>query len=815
MSTVAGDLRLALRTLFANRTFAWAAVATLALGVGANVAVLSVADEVLRSPLPYPASDRLVYLYATFKGDGWYATSFPTFQDWARENRVLSRIAVYAEWRNLVLHGGAAPLRVHANFVSAPYFPILGASPERGRFFGEEEDQIGGDNQVVVISHGLWRSHLGADPDIVGRTLTLNDVPFVVIGVMARDFKDLSEVTHSTDVWIPITSTGRLFPPTQLERRTARWMWGVGRLRAGATLERARADLERVGRSVAERFPDSNTDFNVGVKTLKEQVYGDLAGYVRLVTFSSLVILLVAIANFAGLVSVRALDRQGEAAVRSALGGGWLRIARSFLLECLLLSLVALAAGTLAGALGAPLLLRAAAIELPGFFDLRIDPLTWLPLTVLSLGIGLVSGLLSAIRFRRVDPGVLLRAPRTLGGHSFGGVRGALLVAEVALSFVLLVGAGLMLHGYDALRSVELGFRDAKLLTMGVELSSEKYRTDAERARFVEEWTRRASALPGVAQAFAWAIQPPGLAYHLIDLYAQGSTGQPEDLRHGYRHSVSSEGPQELGLTLLEGRWLTAADDVRSTPVALVSRSMAAAAWPDQSALGKRFRWRTRDTIPWHTVVGVVADAKLRGRRDTENLREVYFPFAQVPQRDVVLLTRAATTLDALGSAPADVVRSIDPDLAVSDVASLRSRLAQDLAPARFSALLLGLYAALAVVLAGSALYGLVAYSIRRRTRELGLRLALGADRGAIARLLLRQLLVLLSAGICLGLGASLALGLTFRERIEPLLSGVSVTAPLAYGQAPLVLLLIAGLAAFVPLRRALWLPPSVALRED
>lgn len=815
MSTFLGDLRLAFRALLRNRAFAWAAVVTLALGIGANVAVLSFADRALRSPLPYPDAQRLVYMYATRNGSGWYATSYPTYRDWASQNRVFSQTAVYAEWRNLVLHGGEVPLRVHANFVSASYFPLLGASPHRGRFFTEEEDRTGGANQVVVLSYGLWQSQFGADPGVVGRTVTLNDVPYVVLGVMAQGFKDLSEVTHSTDVWVPITTTGNLFPPTQLERRTARWMWGLGRLRDDVTFEQARADMQRIGSGIAERFPDSNMDFNVGMKPLKQQFYGDLTGYIRLIAFSSLLILLVAAANFAGLLAVRALDREGDAAVRSALGGSRLRIARPFLLECLVLAVTAGIAGILVGAVGTPLLLRATAIKLPGFFTPGVESGMWAPVGVASLLIGVTAGLLAAWRLRVEAPAAIFRETRALGGRFFGGLRGSLLVAEVALSFILLVGAGLMIEGFTALQSIDLGFDDADLLTMGVDLSSDRYQTPADRARFVEEWTRRASELPGVSQSFAWSIETPGQAYWLIDLYSEGTAGQPDDLKHGYRHAVSASAPRDLGLTLLEGRWFTDADRDEAPAVAIISQGMADAAWSGEDPIGKRFKWRTRDTIPWVTVVGLVADAKLRGRRDAGNLKEVYLPYQQFSQPQVTLMTRATSSVAALGSQPVDLVRSMDPDLAVSDIAPLRSLMAEDLAPARFSALLLVLYAGLAVVLAGSALYGLLAYTIRQRTRELGLRIALGADHRAIAGLVFTRLSLLLLAGVLLGLASSLGLAGKFRERIGPLLSDISVFDARAYLSAPIVLALIAVLAAFVPLVRALRTSPAVALREE
>ena len=795
------DLQSAVRQLTEHKRVSAVAILTFALGLGVNVAMISFANALIR-PLPYRDAERLVHLHgASGDDDDLLAVSLPDMLDWRAQARSFERIGIFADWRSLTLTGGGAAERLHANFVDSNYFPVLRATPSAGRFFIAEDDAPGGAQKVVVLAHAFWKRRFGGDSRIVGREILLNDTPFRVIGITRQDFRHFSS-ENVPDVFVPIAVAEPLFGKRQVERRTARWMWGIGRLQPGVSAEQAAEEMKTIAGRLEKEYPQTNDGISATAEPLRRFLFKKYDKPLRVLLLGAGFVLLIACTNVASLLLVQTASRERDLAVRSAVGATRWATARLLLTESLLLAFIGGAIGLLVGVGTIRLLLSLSSLTFPPFVHVGLDARVLLVSFAAMTAAGVLASILPILRQQRISLREALHQQGRQGGT--GGRRqrlSFLIVTQVALATTLLVGAGLMIRSFLALHNENMGFRTERFLTGQTELAGAKYTDDAAKVRMVEQLIEKARSLPGADGAFVWASQPPGNNYRFINLYSEErQDAGPEEQVAGFRSFVSAGALEQVGLRIIRGRGITAADTATSTPVAVMSASAARALWGLESPLGKRFKWRTLDPkIPWVTVVGIAADAKMRGRLDAENLRDVYFAYAQQPAPEAILFVSTKSDPQSLAVPLQRAVQSLDADLPVFDVSALEERVAKEEGDKQLLLRLMILYAVLAVALAAIGIYGVQEYSTRTRRQEIAIRMAIGAERSEIFALVVGEGMRLAIVGVIIGLLASFSL----TKIVEAVLYRTSPLDPVAFGLALVLLLAASLIACAVPARRA------------
>jgi len=815
------DIRYAIRTLLKNPGFTLIAIFALALGIGANTAIFTVVDRVLLRPLPYRDADRLVNVVRKFKTGNGPSQSIPKFVS-IRQADLLDAVAVYDFMGpGMNLSGSGAPEQVRGIHVSEAYFRLFGVSPAMGRTFTAEEDRPGGP-RLVVLTNGLWKRRYGGDPGIIGRTIRLNSEPFTVIGVMGRDFAGEPE----TD----------LFLAEQADPNSANqghFLFIGARLKPGVSMERANAQL----RVVADRFRKLYPGVIDASESFAAQPIGAaLTRSLRTPLFILLgavgFVLLIACANVANLLLVRAAGRGKEIAIRMAIGAGRGAILRQLLTESLFLSIAGGAVGVLLGAVGLRGLLALAPAELPrlpvagglnpfALVDARILVFA-LAVSVLT---GVLFGLVPALQVSRPNMNAVLReSGRTTAGSRRQRTRNALVVAEIALSMVLLVGAALMIRTFLALRNVKPGFQTASVLTMSSSLAGKKYETAQGVERLATDLTRRLESLPGVrAATYALALPlqlGPDMAFSIAGKPASG--GGPYNGDEQYR-PVGAHYFQTLDIPLRRGRLFDERDNSAGPWSLVISEAMAKKYWPKEDPvgavviIGKGIAPEMEDRP--REVVGVVGDVHESGV-DQEAPPVMYLPIGQTPNGMVALANRILPSSWALRAAgdPAALSRAVeqevfrvDPDMPVARMMTMDGVLAKSLASQNFIMMLLGAFGGIALLLAAIGIYGVMSYTVQQRTNEMGIRIALGAGTGQLLRLVMGRGLALAATGVAIGLGASF--GLT--RLMASLLYGVKATDAATFTAVAGVLCAVAILACYVPARRATHVDPIVALRCD
>jgi putative ABC transport system permease protein len=805
------DIRYGLRVLWKNPGFTAVAVVALALGIGANSAIFSVVNAVLLRPLPYKDPDRLVMVWEENSKSG-YPKDTPAaanFVDWRDQNQVFEGMAAVAE-QDFNLTGSGEPVRLTGRRVSAELFPLLGVAPHAGRTFGPEEDRPGA-GKVVVLSHGLWQRRFGADRTLIGRTLNLNGEPHTVVGVMPAHFRF---PTRSDELWVPIA-----FTPEQAANRGRHYLEVVARLKQGVTVERAQAEMSTIAARLQQQHPEQNTGLGAAVEPMHEHLVGDIRPALLVLLGAVGFVLLVACANVANLLLARAATRQKEIAVRTALGASRLRLIRQFLTESVLLAALGGVLGLLLAVWGVSLLGAFVPDDISQVKDIGVDARVLGFTLVVSLLTGLVFGLAPATQASNFNLNETLKeGGRDSSSGSRGKrIRGLLVVTEVAVSLVLLIGAGLLINSFLRLRSVDPGFKVDNLLTMSVVLPRERYPNFERRTSFYTDLLARVQSLPGVRSAAVTSWIP--LAATQGDSIGVSAEGHPDPLPgQGKRPSVATRvvSPQyfrTMGIQLLGGREFEEGRDRTDSPVVvLVSEAFARRFWPNESAVGKRVNpGDPNDPADWYEVVGVVRDVR-QFELAAEPKPQMYFTYTQA---GVFLPRHLVVSTDADPLAVAGAVRSavweVDREQPVSDISTMREVLSESLARERFSMMLLGVFAALALLLAAVGLYGVMSYTVAQRTREIGLRMALGAQRGDVLRLVVGQGLKLVLAGVALGLVAAVAL----TRLMKSLLYGVSATDPATLVTISLVLVAVAVVASYIPARRATRVDPLTALRYE
>jgi putative ABC transport system permease protein len=801
------DLRLTFRTLRKSPGFTAVAVLTLALGIGANTAIFSVVDTLVLRPLPYTAAERLVVpRNLTPEGDR-VAGSYADYLDWRRQTDVFERVALFQPG-NVNLAGAQEAERVLSLIVSQDFFATLGVRPVLGRTFLPDEHTMERPD-VVILSHGLWRRRFGGDPEIVGKAVVVNSVPSTVVGVMSRG----ATWPEDTEVWRPIPLAA--IPTEDLTRRD-NFIWQpVARLAPQASLETARARVAALAKSAAAEHPEFPASWSATVIPLGEWVAGPEMRTALLVLLGAVgLVLLIACGNVANLLLARSAARAREIAVRTALGAERLRLVRQLLTESLVLALLGGVFGCLLAAWGITTLVALAPPGTPRMDEVGLNLRVLVFGLAITLATSLIFGLAPALKAARSTLSTALRegAQRTTEGFRATRARGGLIVAEVALSLVLVVGAGLMIKSLVRLQQVDPGIRVERLLSAMITVPSAKYESEGERSAFYQELIRRLSELPDVeAIGLTSALPVGGGGLYLGRAFlSEGQPPPPAGPEHEGQWNVVSPGYfRTVGIPLVRGRDFTASDDSASTPVIILSESFARRIFLDGDALGRRIRsWRDENVL--REVIGIVGDVRYSGLGEEPDPL-VYVPHAQNAWSSMALVARSSADPSGAVAGIRRLVRELDPDLAVADVRTMPEVLDESLASPRFTTLLLSIFAAIALVLAAIGLYGIISYSVAQRTRELGIRLALGADAPHVRALVLRQGMTLTAAGLVIGL-----VGATAMSRVlSSLLYEVSTTDPPTFVAISALLATVALIATYVPARRATRVDPVVALRAE
>jgi predicted permease len=804
------DVRFALRNLRKYPSYTAVVLLTLALGIGANTAIFSVVHAVLLRPLPYANGDRLLEVrqQAPKIGVANAGVSVKEVNDFRAQTESLDAVVEYHQMSFNMLGRGEAS-RVQTGVVSANFFDVLGVSPILGRTFRADDDSKNAP-AVLVLSYTYWQNTLGGDPGIVGRTFELNDRIHTVVGVLPP-IPQFPQSDPPDDVYMPPSACPFRSNPQTIENRQARMLTAIGRLKPGATLQRAQSDLTVVSGRLSAEYPEAYNARNTGFQSTALSVHDELTRQARptllvLLAVTGFVLLLVS-ANIANLALARVIGRERELALRSALGAGRGRIARQLLTESTLLALAGGAFGLLVGWLVRDLLVAFTARFTPRAEEIAIDGVVLAFTFGVAVFTGLLFGLLPALT-RRSDASVKDAGHRTVGSRRLGA-RNALIAAQVAISFVLLVGAGLLVRSFIKLQQVDAGFRTDRVLTALVSLDFVKYATPVSRQAFYRSVLDRASAEPGADMAALGIAAPldqaaPFLSGFIVE-------GQAPDDKAVKRVDFKFASPnyfKAIGMTLLSGRPFTDADDATAPPVAIVNLSMARRNFPDLDPIGRRISLNGGRT--WMTIVGLVNDTHDYGL-DEKPADEVYRAFAQTQPLNATLFVRTAADAGAFARRMPAIVHEIDPRQPVSRIRTLESIRSHSLAPPRLTAMLVTLFAAVALIVTAAGIAGVVSFSVNQRTTEIGVRMALGASRTSVVRMIVRQGLTPVTVGLTLGV----ALALAMTRVVAQMLFAVEPTDRMTFAAVIAVLATVAAIACLVPARRAAAIDPMRALRAD
>lgn len=796
------DVRIALRSLLRAPLFTVIAVLTLALGIGGTATMFTAVNSAFLQPLPYPDAERLATVSQTLKENRQVPVSMLNARDWISDNRSFEHMAAYTSG-TVNVTSGAEPKRSPVALVTRDFFSVMGLEPVRGRTFSAEE-MVQNGPPAVIIGEGLWRRVFQSDPNAVGKQIGIEGVGYTVVGVVPEK---LSFPEHS-ELWLPL-------PAEDGSDRTAHNYRVVARTKVGTSLTQAQADMDNLGRQLASAYPEANGEYGIAVTSLRHDLLGRTGPVLLMLLGAVVLVLLIACANVVNLLFVRSVARQGETTVRLALGANRPALVRPFLIESLLLALLGGVLGLMLSLVGRRLLTGLAPAGVLDPQSFRVDGTVILFTFLITLAVGFLCGLAPSFRASRQD----LRKALAAGGRSVLGNAGrrsmnALIVAEVALAFVLLVGAGLLMRSAQRLQTVDPGFKSQNValinLSMGG-LPGSKYNDDGWRARFYSQLLERTAALPGLRAVGLVSQLPLSGGSYNGTLEVDNSGAAPrEELAH-YRLTGGSYFAA-LGIPVLKGRPFSGQDRGGAPLVAIVNNNLARAIAGEGEVLGQRVRIPGMDGVAgWASIVGVVGDVH-HGGLARDPLPEIYFPFEQRPSRtwEMVLVAHGEGSAITTAQRVREEIRGLDPGLP-AELDTMSHLLDADLAQPRFRALLLGAFAAIALILAAVGIFGVVSYAVSRRNREVGIRMALGADRGSVRSLMLRAGMAPVLLGIAIGVAAAFAL----TRVLASLVFEVKTSDPFTFGAVALALASAAFIATYIPALRATRVDPVTVLRTE
>lgn len=819
MEVISQDLRYAARTLRRSPGFAILVTLTLALGIGANTAIFSVFDAVVLQPLPYPEPSRLVLLLGNVQRERVErrGTSYPDYADWRDQSRSFDAIAMYED-ESLILHGVDEPERLTVEFVAHPYFELLGVRPILGRTFRPEEDAAAQRDAVAVLSSGLWQRRFGGDPGIVGRAIRLNDRSYSVIGVLPEWFRGISD---EAELWIPLHMRATA---EQFQARGRRGPAVLARLKSNVSLAQAQAEMDAICKRLEQAYPATNEGRGVELSPLDQELFGDIRGPLIVLLAAVGLVLLIACTNVANLLLVRSEARQREMAVRAALGAGRARVFGQLATESCLLAFLGTAGGLLLARWGIHALMAASPVTFPSYVDPSIDLRVMLFAMVLTCGVGILLGLAPAVHLRSVQLHDVFKqsSRQSTAGRQGRGFRNVLVIAEVALAMLLLVGAGLLTRSLQQVLGIRLGYDPSHLLTMRVRLprlapaassgTDRLAQPDTQTVVSARELLRRVADIPAV-EAVALGSDVPLTGSSAISYAAEGQPPMTaQNMPRAYYHLVTPDFFRTLRIPFIAGRTFAEVELQGNSNVVVVSENVVKRFWPGEDPIGKRIkRGREGSDSPWLTIVGVVNEMKYRSLPENPTDDPDLFLPSSERQPTFTLLVRTSGDPASLTSSVRSVLREADPSIVTYEIDTMNGSVARETSQRRFTSWLMGIFAGSALLLAMIGIYGVMAYTVTQRTQEIGIRVALGAARWDVLRLVTGGGLRLVACGLVVGLTAALAL----TRLIDSLLYGIKPSDPLTFSAAGLVLLAVALFASLLPALRATRIAPAKALRDE
>ena len=816
MNTLLQDIRYGLRMLLKYKGFTAVAVIALGLGIGANTAIFSLVNGVLLRPLPFKDAQELAVIQEVKEDNSWNPASYDDITDFKTRQHSFSEIATVSPAWTFTFSGSGDPRQLDGQYISANLFSLLGVTPIRGRTFLPEEDATGSQQRVVILSHGFWQREFGKDPGVIGRTIMLDDAIYTVVGIMPPGLK----VNGEAELWIPLPLN-----PLLSRGRAIRFLACIGRLHSNIEFPQAQAEFGVLAQQLEKQYPDTNKGFGVQIIPMQEHLVGRMRPALLVLLAAVGFVLLIACANVANLTLSRAVMRRKEVAIRGALGASRMRLVRQFLTESLLLSIGGGLLGLVLATWGIDLLRSFGPADIPRRDEIGLDGSVLLFSLFISFLTGLVFGSAPAWKASRAD------LNETLNETGKGGVtgvrhqylRGVLIVTEIALAIILLTGAGLLVRSFARLLDVHPGFDVGHILAVTVTLPPSKYGQPAQRAVYYQQLEERLKTLPGVIDAGAISRLPfferdltSGRSNITSDLIVEGEGPPAPGDEPSVDYRVASPSYfHAMGIPLIQGRFFSWQDQPQSekrTPlVVVINAAMARRYWPGQEPVGKRIKVGLKSAdLPWLTVVGVVGDVR-HFSLDREPRPEVYRPYLVNPLTGPIVVVRAKANPQALIPLVREQMRALDPSASISDFSTMEELVSRSVSERRFSMLLLAVFAVVALILAAVGIYGVMAYSVTQRTHEIGIRMALGAQRGHVLKLIVRQGMSLTMIGV--GVGVIAAMGLT--QLTSKLLFGVRATDPATYLGMSLLLTLVALFACYLPARRAARFDPVRALAQS
>jgi predicted permease len=799
MSILMQDLRYALRMLYKNRSFTIVALIVLTLGIGANSAIFSFVNAILLRSLPYSNADRLVRIYSTSPGKEvrTFTTSYPDFVDWKNNNQVFDDMAAWARG-SATLTGTDNPERFDTALVTPGFFNVLGVTPQRGRVFTSEDDKPGS-NQVVVLSNGVWQNRFGADPNVTGKTLTLEGTTYTIVGVMPADFNFLFPV----DVWMPMSLNGQ----PSLEDRGRHFLSVLGRLKRGVSLRQAQLDLQNIAARIEKEYGKTNQGWSNNAVLLYDELTGGIRGPLWVLFAAAILVLMIACLNVANLQLIRAAARSKEIAMRMAIGATRGRLLRQLLTESLVLAVLGGILGLLVGIAGISLLKSLMPpTRIPRLNEVGLDGSVVLFTVGISLLTGVIFGLSPAFRALRPDVNEALKeGARSNTGGTSNRLRSLLVVSEIALALMLTVFAGLVIQTFKNLINIDPGFKTENVVTMQMALHPSRYAGPPQIADFYQRVLENIKAQPGVVAAGATNNLPLSGGGGYTKIYVEGQQDtKPKEVMAGVQ-LATPDYFRAMGIPFLAGRDFTPQD---KDFVLIVNDTTAKKFWPGESALGKRIRFQP--TANWATVVGVVADIKALGLT-SEARTEMFLPLGENTFRQGFVIVRTNAGTEAMVPTLRAAVLAIDKEMAIFNIKTLEKLVSESIAQPRFNMVLLVIFAALALILASVGIYGVMSYSVTQRTQELGVRMALGAQRRDIFSLVLKQGIILALIGVVIGIAGAIGLS----KALASVLYGISATDPVTFILVAVIMVAVALVACFFPARKATKVDPLTAMRYE